>query len=122
MIKKLRRKFIAINMILAVVMLLVIFSLGLAFTARSLEQESLQAMQAVATMPPGGREQVRQPWFRIDATPAGVMVTGSDYYDLEDEAFLRAVLSEATGQSGVLERYDLRYSRITFPGEKRWCF
>ena len=119
MIRKLRRKFVAINMVLAAVMLLVIFSLVLGFTARELERQSLQTIQTAANSPAGAPGQVRQPWFSVEVIPSGLRVSGSDYYDLEDTEFLQAVLAEATGTQGVLPGYGLRYARVSAPlGDK----
>lgn len=119
MIPKLRRKFILINMVLVTVMLLVIFSLVVGFTAGELERQSQQTLQAVAVMPMGTREPVRQPWFSIEMRSGGWLITGSEVFDLEDETFLQTVAALATEQEGVLPDYDLRYLRSQTPrGEK----
>lgn len=51
MIKKLRFKFVLINMGIVTLMLCVILGLVLYFTSANLERQSIQMMQAVATSP-----------------------------------------------------------------------
>ena len=51
MLKKLRLKFICINMVIVTVMLCVILSLVLHSTRTNLKNESLRAMQSIAASP-----------------------------------------------------------------------
>ena len=51
MLKKLRVRFICINMAIVLVMLSVIFGMVLHFTRQSLAQESISMMQSVAADP-----------------------------------------------------------------------
>lgn len=51
MIKRLRIKFVCINMSLVTIMLCVIFGMVLQFTKVNLEKESLRMMQSVAVDP-----------------------------------------------------------------------
>ena len=51
MIKKLRFKFVFVNMCIVTLLLCVIFGLVFYFTRSSLEQESIRMMQSVASQP-----------------------------------------------------------------------
>ena len=72
MIRKLRLKFICINMAIVTIMLCVIFGLVFHFTSMNLEQESAGMLQAVALEPvemgPPGGGQIRLPYFAIRIT------------------------------------------------------
>lgn len=132
MLKKLRLKFILINMTLVVVMLGIIFALVIQYTARSLESESLQMMQAIGSGPislprPGQQQkEVRLPYFTLEITTQGKILTaGSDDFDLTDEAFLQELIQMSyavDAESGVLAEYDLRFWRSTAPGPQRLVF
>ncbi len=52
MIKKLKLKFLSVNMIIVTVMLTVIFVLIIFFTASASEKENLQQLRAALSMPP----------------------------------------------------------------------
>lgn len=128
MLKKLRLKFVCINMLLVTVMLLVIFALVFGFTRANLERESLRMMQSIAEHPyqlgapsetPDG---VRLPYFTIQLSLRGeIVATSGGYYDLSDREYLLEVLAQALAaseQSGVLEDYGLRfYRRLSLGGE-----
>lgn len=121
MIKKLRFKFVAINMSIVVIMLCIILGLVYYFTRADLEQESITMMQNIANHPlqvnPPNEigEEVRLPYFTIQLGPQGeVVATGGGYYDLSDEAFLADLIDAAFASSktfGVIEEYNLRYYR-----------
>lgn len=76
MIKRLRIKFVCINMTIVTIMLCVIFGLVLHFTSVSMEKESIEMMQSVALDPlqlgiPGkGASGVRLPYLRSSLAPA----------------------------------------------------
>ena len=71
MIRKLRFKFVLINMCIVTLMLFVIFGLVIYFTSADLESESIRMMQSIALqpfqlrMPNEQGEQVRLPFFTI---------------------------------------------------------
>ena len=121
MLKKLRRKFVLINMSIVTAMLMVIFFLVYFMTRSNLETESFSMMQAVSENPftldnPASTgDEVQMPYFTVQLNPMGdVISTGGGYYDLSDEEYLEelveAVLSE-NAQYGTLESYGLRYYR-----------
>jgi len=121
MLKKLRAKFIAFNMLIVAAMLLVIFSLVFYFTKSSLEQESVRMMKELAQNPfqlgilNDEPEQVRLPYFILQIGLGGdIVATGGGYFDLSDEQFLQKVLNAAfyaPEDVGVLEDCNLRYYR-----------
>ena len=123
MLKRLRLKFICINMAIVMLMLCVILSLVLHSTRTNLKNESLRAMESIAASPdtlifgkPGEDESVRLPYFLLWMQNNHITIIGGDYYDLSDERMLRDILQAATDASeetGILEDYSLRYYRTT---------
>ena len=129
MIRKLRIKFICINMAIVTIMLCVIFGLVFHFTSLNLEEESAGLLQAVAMEPvqmgpPGRGSQVRLPYFSIQVTMDGELIpSGNGFYDLTDAALLHTLIDLSAGQrSGVLPDYALRYLRVVTPTEHRVVF
>ncbi len=132
MLKRLRIKFVCINMVIVTLMLCVVLALVLDLTRTNLEEQSLLMMQTVAEEPwqlgrPGERPgQVRLPYFTLQIGPKGeVIANGGDYYDLSDSAFLNELIaaSVASGeQTGILDDYDLRFYRVTTPMSQNFVF
>lgn len=128
MLKQLRLKFIIINMVLVTLMLCVIFGMVCFFTARGLETESMQAMQAVAATPqqklPDRQESntepkaIRHPYILVQIDQEGDMYAvsgGGLEITEEDEAYLREIIRAAddTGeQNGTLKDYCLRFCYV----------
>ena len=129
MIKRLRIKFIGINMTIVTVMLLVIFGTVLHFTSANLEQQSIRMMQSVSEnrflpeRPGEGRESVQLPYFVVTVSPWGdVSAAASSHFDLSDKEMLLKIVEEARNsgeEQGLLRGYRLRFhkSRNLF-GEK----
>lgn len=123
MIRRLRVKFVCINMTIVTIMLCVIFCMVLHFTSVSLEKESIEMMQAVAVDPlrfgvPGtAAPGVRLPYFALQLGSGGELLTSSGgYYDLTDPVFLNELISlSASQKSGVLSEYGLRFLRVVTP-------
>ncbi len=119
MIKRLRVKFVCITMALLMIMLLVIFGLVYQFTARGLESDSLSDLQSATAEMPGRPGKTAQPVFTLQEGPHGeLMAFGSDYYDLQDEQWIREVFQTAREQGdpkGILPGYSLRYFRSSNP-------
>ena len=123
MIKRLRIKFVCINMTIVTIMLCVIFGLVLHFTSVSMEKERIEMMQSVALDPlqlgiPGkGASGVRLPYFALQLGPGGeLLASGGGYYDLTDRALLNELISLSSVQkTGVLSDYGLRYVRVVTP-------
>lgn len=125
MIKKLRLKFVMINMSIVTIMLCVIFGLIFYFTRANLEAESIRMMQSIASRPyrleiPNELGMnVRLPYFTIQLGLQGELVaTGGGYYDLSDEDFLDTLIDVTFTSSktfGVIDKYNLRYYRVDTP-------
>ena len=125
MIKRLRFKFVCINMTIVTVMLLVIFGMVLHFTRGSLEAQSIQMMQRVSEnhfqmgRPGEFSDDVQLPYFFVNIGPLGeIMAGGGGYYDLSDEEAIQQIIQLAWNtdeQMGVLDEYNLRFSKSTTP-------
>lgn len=133
MIRKLRWKFISINMVLMCTMLVLILSIQYRSTARNLEQSSLELLQSRAMdssimgfRPGDGSQSPSQPVFTILELDWGnLMVTGDASYDLSDEALLKEIYLAASARqenSGVLENYSLRFYRAESIMGNRYVF
>ena len=123
MIKRLRLKFIVINMGIATILLSAILGLVFYFTSANLETESIRMMERIASQPfqmnaPGELgEDVRLPFFTLQLGPHGELLDASGY-DLSDDAFLGGLAQAAAASPrrlGVLEEYNLRYYRSDAP-------
>ena len=123
MIRRLRIKFVCINMTIVTIMLCVIFGMVLRFTSASIEKESINMMQSVALHPhqlgvPGqGTPGVWLPYFTLRTGPGGeLLASGGGYYDLTDRALLEELVALSSDQrAGVLADYGLRYVRMVTP-------
>ncbi|MGN1004500.1 MAG: sensor histidine kinase [Oscillospiraceae bacterium] len=125
MIRRLRIKFVCINMTIVTIMLCAIFVMVLSFTKNNLEQESISMMQSVALDPmrlghPGeAGPNVRLPYFALQIGPGGDLVAaGGGYYDLTDADLLQDLITQSTlsnQKTGVLRDYNLRFCRVVTP-------
>ncbi len=135
MIKKLRLKFVLVNMSIVTIMLAVIFGLVLYFTKTNMEKESIRMMQSVPIMPvqpvPPGHPQdfpgeINPSLFMIFKTPDGVLkAEGSNIYDLSDEALITELFETTVNseeKTGVIDEYDLRYCILKDPVMERIVF
>jgi len=128
-LKKLRIKFILVNMSIVLAMLVIIFGLVYHFTAQSMEEQSISFVRTLAQnagQSKGGQMDVRLPYFTLQINIFGrVIVSGSSYFDLENEAFIQELIQEVYRRdtaSGVIEEHDLRYHMITSLGEQVIAF
>ena len=134
MLKKLRLKFVIINMTIVTAMLCVIFGLIYHSTRLDLEEENLNMMRSIASFPALDRpgrpdqppEEVRLPYFTLQIGADGaVSAFGGGYYDLSDTEFLQDLADEVRGtpgDTGVLEAYNLRFCRLPTPMGERLVF
>lgn len=132
MIKKLRRKLIAITMILLTAVLSVIMVYVYHSTRTGLEENSLNMLQsAAAELVPHGRPGVGDRFsvgacFVVRLLPDGELVAiGSDYYDLDDPDELMELLQQAEEKGtehGVLEDEQLRFLRHSEVRGKTFVF
>lgn len=125
MIKKLRIKFVVINMTIVTIMLVIILSLVFCFTEVQMGSQSIRMMQRLMFRPASVMtpdqidDDIRLPFFAIRLGPDGerISVVGS-YYDLSNEAFLDDVISKAKtsgSRTGELDKYNLRYCFVDTP-------
>jgi len=131
-LKKLRLKFIGINMAIAGLMLCIIFGLIYHFTKSNIEEQSISMMQDIATghysliLPESSRGDVRLPYFTLELDLRGNLIAKSGgYYDLSDIDFLMelAALTLSSGEEiGVIEEYNLRYFLVGTPLSWRIVF
>ena len=114
MLKKLRLRFVGINMAIVLVILCTIFGVLLHTTHANLERESVDMITAVAADPlqlnwPDTAS--RLPYFTVRISPYGsVRVSGTSYYDLSDEQVLSGIVTAALrsgGEQGLLHNYSL---------------
>ena len=131
MLKKLRRKFIVINMTIVAAMLVVIFGLVYHFTGSNLERQSMEMVQSLAksTLQPalqGEDSPVTLPHFTLQFDLRGVVkANGVTSYDLNDEVFIQKMLEAAYSSdqpSGIVEEYDLLYYRTSLMGTQCVAF
>ncbi len=129
MLKKLKRKFVAITMAMVTVMLCVILGLVLFFTYRSLEQESYQKLQNAGTVDfrpgrPGGRGD-RDTFTLMLGSGGEMLAAGSTYFDLSDPEYLLELAEEVLEEKqdvGKLPEYGLIYRREKTPAGVRLSF
>lgn len=132
MLKKLRLKFILINMAIVTLMLGVIFGLLYYSTSRNLERDSIQMMENLAfspakPKPPNKpRGDVHLPYFSILIDRDGKAIeTDGNFFDLSDEEQLNSILAltyDTESESGVLKEYRLRFLRSETPMGPRIVF
>lgn len=132
MIRKLRLKFVLINMSVVTIMMAAVFGLIFTFTSANLERESIHMMQDIAGQPfrleaPDQlAKNVRLPFFTLQVDPGGTLLeAGGGYYDLSNREFLDRLVRTAMAsphQLGVLDEYDLRYYRFESPQTRSVVF
>lgn len=128
MLKKLRFKFVLVNMLIVTVMLCVIFTMFHHFITLDLERSSISMMQSIIGKPNHLNdlherpEDVRLPYFTLRIDGDGeITAAGGGYYDLSDEAFLSELAEKADAapdRTGVLEEYNLRFLKSDTPFDK----
>ncbi|MGI6173827.1 MAG: sensor histidine kinase [Christensenellales bacterium] len=121
MIKKLRIKFVIINMSIVLLLLYVMFALVLHLTKANFETASIHMMRSIANGPfrqerptDRGRDG-KLPFFviQLDSNNEPTAINGGNF-DLSDEALIDEILEKALSSSdtwGVIPDYNLRYFR-----------
>ena len=126
MIKKLKWKFVCINM-LTVSALVLAVCLSVFFVSReSIRRESEDVLHRVITMDASpnlsDRGGVQIPYFTVRIFSGAAYLSGGSYYEFESQEELQDILNACLAQSkesGMLEEYRLRYLRSSSPfGEK----
>ncbi len=123
MLKKLRLRFVCINMAIVTGMLLIIFCLFIHFTAVNLENSSdamLQRLAQNAIDPSTTEPNITLPYFTLSFTPRGeFIVSGKTHYDLTDKDFIQELMDailKINQTTGYIEKYGLKYTMTTTPG------
>ena len=144
MLKKLRLKFVCINMLMVVAMLCVIFGLIYSSTRQNLEDENDKMIRELLSVPimgekPGEKPKPGQklkagdntglvslPYFTAEMDRNGTLIAfGDGSFDLSDEEYLRSLIELAQQQSedsGILCEYNLRYGMGESPLGKKFVF
>jgi len=132
LLKKLRLKFVLINMSIVVTMLLVIFATVYHFTRADLEQQSDAMLRSLAKSTrqtgamPDRNPDVQLPYFVIQVHINGdIYVSGHSYYDLTDEAFIQSLVRQVyldDASEGKIPEYGLRYQVVSSLGLQRLIF
>ena len=120
MIRHLRWKVVATNMLLISLVLLAVFA-AVVLISRANYRESVQQQlyQALESGDYGSRQPGAEgiPCFVAEVYASGMArVAGNSYYDLSDQSQLAAIVTEALAQeadTGLLEAFHLRYLRRT---------
>lgn len=120
MIRHLRWKVVATNMLLISLVLLAVFA-AVVLISRANYRESVQQQlyQALESGDYGSRQPGAEgiPCFVAEVYASGMArVAGNSYYDLSDQSQLAAIVSEALAQeedTGLLADFHLRYLRKT---------
>ena len=130
MIRRLRWKVVAVNMLFITAILTLVFA-GVYRTA-SVSLRTGSEAQLHAALQGGILDTYRPgqgnaaPCFVAEVYPSGtVRVSGSSYYDLDDEQALQEIIEECLDReedSGVLHEYHLRYLRKSTPLSLRIAF
>ena len=113
MIRKLRWKITGVTLLVAALVLTAVFACVYLFSRNNIaESYEYQLRQAVVS----GTSEARVPCFVAEVLPSGtVRVSGSNYYDLQDEDTLRPLVTaalSADADSGVLRTQHMRYFRL----------
>lgn len=129
MLKKLRLRFIGINMAIVAGMLLIIFGLVFHFTQADLETKSDTMLQ---TLTQNVREtgnigrNIQLPYFVLQINTWGeVTASGYTHYDISDRDFVQELIQyvyTADKNVGIIEKYDLKYSIVSGIGIQILCF
>ena len=133
MIKKLRVKFVCINMLIVTCMLILLFTTLFVYMHRGLVRDQLAAMTRAAEGPvlkhapgKGGGDDARSPAIVLERARDGSLIAmGSGSYDLTDQEALETLWADtlaAGEQTGLLREYGLRYYVAETPFGQKLVF
>ncbi len=119
MIRKLRLKFVCINMLIVLILLATMLGLLLHTTRNRMQADSIQMMQSVAARPmqlprpTDQNEEIYLPVFRLTLNRENELLScEGGYFDLSDKEILSELITavrERGEETGILEAYHLRY-------------
>lgn len=130
MIRKLKWKFVLINMLSVSAVLLAVFLSVFFVNRQSIRQSSMAVLQRVITLdePPtisSGGTHVQIPYFTVRIFGGTAYLAGGSYYEFESQEQLQDILNDCLAQqreSGVLEQYGLRYLRSSSAFSEKIAF
>lgn len=131
MIKKLRLKFVCINMTFVTIMLVFIMFTVIQFTKINMEQSSIRMMNHLASNPltltkPNDKIDIGLPYFSLKINEnMELQESASNYYHLSDPDYFRKIVnasSDIPNKTGVLSDYDLRFMRFSTPTDQYIIF
>ena len=129
MLKRLKIKFVCINMLIVTSMLAVIFGMVLHSTSRNMAIQNNQILQKLHQvqlhkMPMDSN--IRIPYFMVQVSRQGTVTvsSGSFFNHAGEEQLVEIAQIAYNGEEsgGVLKEYDLQYSRQTTPFGERIVF
>ena len=125
MIRRLRIKFVCINMVLVTAMLWAILAVVLHSTQAGMASESMRAMEAAVL--PGPQRPAGPGWgprcFTLELGSGGELSASPGADSFGGEAWLRQVWEAARGrQEGLLEEEGLRFRRVGPPERQKVVF
>lgn len=121
MLKKLRIKFIVVNMSIVLAMLLIIFGMLFHFTKVDIEKDAKALLHSIAqdSLQASGTKKPENNglhYFTVQINIWGeVSASGYTAFDLDDERFIQDLIIEVLNRlrdEGYVEKYDLQYYRI----------
>ncbi len=125
MIKKLRRKFVLINMSVVTVILTAVFAGLLSLTKAGAVSDSMLVLRRAASNEnpinalSENAARVQIPFFAVDVDTAGhIVILNGSYYDMADYESIQSIVAESVRQNeeiGLLEEFNLRYYRQITP-------
>lgn len=131
MIRKLRLKFIFINMTIVTIMLIFIMGTVIHFTKLNLEQRSIQMMNKLASNPlhmfhPDDNVNLGLPYFSVHLDKHGNLKENINvHYNLSDKSNLLDIVektNEIPGRIGVIPENNFRFMRIDTPKDQFLIF
>ena len=129
MLRRLKIKFICINMLIVTTMLAVIFGMLLSFTSRNMQFQNEQMLQKLHQMQfhkVPMESDIRVPYFMVQISNQGALsINSANFFSNTDEKQLTDIAVIARNReytSGILKEYDLQYSREVTPFGERIVF
>lgn len=132
MIKRLRRKFVLINMSIVTVILTAVFGLLLSLTKAGAVSDSMLVLKRAASNDTAinalseNASHLQIPFFAVDVDTMGhIVILSGSYYDMADHASIQSIVAASIRQNtevGTLEEFGLRFYRQPTPFGVRIAF
>ena len=127
MLKKLKIRFVLINLFIVFVMLSIIFTTILGFTKYNLIKNSIEFMDDISDRPilllKQAGQGVQYPFFIVDVSEnKAILKVNTGYYDIANDEQLKDLIEKADKRTGVLDDYNLRYYSEKTQNIERFIF